>query len=165
MAITEILEGLRILQDGKLNFRRIGVLALCVVVLLTLRAATTGNLGSGRVLAVLENELIDQYKYEIYKKHGLYDDNAAGKRMPVEGKDFPYQDLEDLDVEFSNVSMSAPITSWSIQEDVVVRFDYQLKSGGVTKQSARQAYKNVPGTGNGTVRDSGPFLYYLHYLL
>lgn len=164
MTISEVLEGLKFIQDGKINFRRIGVVTLCIVGLLMLRIATTGNVGSGRVLAHLERELINDYKIEIYKKHGYYDERPIGTGLPQQDKIFPAEDFQDLDVEFSNVSMSAPITSWSIQEEVIVRFDYVLKSAGESKQHGRKVYKAVPGSGNSPIRNSGPFLYYLHYL-
>lgn len=60
MHAADLLENLGIVKQGKLNFRRIGWLMLVIASLLALRIMTTGV--SGTSLAILERELIDEYR-------------------------------------------------------------------------------------------------------
>ena len=163
MRAVEILDNLGIVKQGELNFRRIGWLMMVIAGLLILRATTTGI--SGQSLSILERELINEYRYTLYKAYGLYDERPTGTMPEPTGKNFPYKELQDLKVEFSNVSMSAPNTNWSVLEDVMMRVDYTLSANGELQTDAKNVYFWVPGSGNGVVRRSGAFQYYLHFLL
>lgn len=117
------------------------------------RVLTLGTADTSRVLGAIEAELVDDFRQRAY---------AEAESDPNAG--FAAMRLADVAVTFENVSMAAPLVSWSINEDVVVRFDYQLTSSGVVEAEGTREYRLVTRKGASNVWDSGPVQYYVKYL-
>ena len=129
------------------------------------RVSSIGTDATGRIDSMLRTEIENQYKHTIYKKFGMYDEQRSEKRSDQNTpKNFPHEDITNLKVTINNLSISAPIWTFSATEDIVARFDYKLTADGITKQEANDVYLRVPGRGSKLI-DSQAFMYYLHYLL
>lgn len=173
-------------EDGKLRWGRILVAAVLFILFLAWRVSTQSVFGSDRILASIREELIDDYRQSVLKKTGYYGEEIAQKARAEEstedmdfdslyygdsgegsgaepGETPAWQQLRDMEVEFSNVSMSAPLLSWSANEDVIVRFDYTLRANGEVQVQEVKQYRWVERKRGMTIWDSGPVRYYLNY--
>lgn len=156
----KILEALRIYQGGKLDLVRALLLGVPVLLFIGWRLSS-GVYGSERILQEIESGIVGDYREGLYAQHGLLGDGSGGSDG-AEG--FPYEELENLDVVFKNVSMAAPLLSWSAKESVGVRFDYELIQNGTVKDSRRKVYKLAGRSPSIYIRDCSPLTYYLQYL-
>ena len=162
--LNKLLEALKLSRNGKLDVDRILVLAAVLGAFVLWRAFSFGIYGSDRVMAEIKAELIGSYTQALYKRYGLYDDTTTDKKQSgkVTDERFPHEEIEDLDVAFSNVSISSSLLTGD--DFVIVRFDYVLKASGIAKESERGVYKRVSRNIGAVIYDSDPFSYYINYL-
>jgi len=147
--MEQILEALRFSRNGQLDVYRIAVTGVLFggFVLWRLLGGTSG---ATQIMRIIEQDLTENFQQV--------------ERVSAAGEAPDPAIFNDIEVSFSNVSMSAPITSWEVNEDVVVRFDYALKVAGTTRQQDTDRYVRVARRGPGLVYESGPFGYYINLL-
>ena len=184
--MAEFRIGFMLAKDGKLRWGRVLIAIVLLILFLSWRVSTQSVFGSDAILAAIREELIDDYRQSVLKKAGYYGDEIARAAKQAEAAteadlDFDslyyedeedagadeapaaWQQLRDMEVEFSNVSMSAPLFSWSSKEDVVVRFDYVLRANGGVQVQKQKQYRLVERKFGISIWDSGPVRYYMNY--
>ena len=137
------------------------MVAIPILLFIIWRIVTLGVYDSEHILRELEQHLIDDYRQSLYSQYGMYNQNAAESEL---AKKFPSEELADLEVSLHNVSMSAPLFSWSAKENVGIRFDYQLHKEGVVKQQKAKVYMIVDRQITLKFWQGNAFSYYLQYL-
>jgi len=149
--VEKILETLRFRHNGKTDVDRIVIVGVLFGGFLMWRLLGAGTHGTPEVMRIIEHDLVEGFR--------------QFQRSQTSPDTFDPEVYEEVVVEFSNVSMSAPVTHWEINEDVIVRFDYTLKLAGATREAHDDRYVRVNRKGAGFVSDSSAFGFYLHLLL
>ena len=119
-----------------------------------------GTHGKDELLAVIKDEYVVDYRYSLYEK-AKAEDKIKDSVVPSE---YWQQMSADIDVAFDNVSIAAPLLSWSANEDVIINFDYKLTHDGETVASEKDRYLRIDRPGNITY-PSGPIAYYIKKFL
>ena len=125
------------------------------------RVLTFGVWDSERVLSFIKSQEIESYRSAVYKRYGLMGKEFAEEPLPAgEALD----EIQDMRVELSNVSMSASLFSFSAQDTVVVRYSYRLSAGGEVRRNEEGKYVKVTRKGGYHSWNSFALDYYLNYL-
>ena len=136
------------------------VVAGLAVVFIGWRLIGDGTHGKEDILSAIEAEYVEDYRYRLYEKAKAAD-KINDHVMPSEY----WQKMgADIDVTFENVSVAAPLLSWSAKEDVIINFDYTLTNNGETVHREKDRYLRVNRPGNLTY-PSGPIAFYLKKFL
>lgn len=149
--IEKILEALRFRRNGETDYERIAIVGVLFGGFLMWRLLGAGTHGAPEVMRIIEQDIVEDFR-QLQRSQSSPDT-------------FDPAVYEAVEVTFSNVSMSAPVTSWEINEDVIVRFDYELKLAGETRETHSDRYVRVIRRGPGLVTDSSAIGYYTHLLL
>ena len=155
---TDYQIALDVIRNGRINGRTGMILLGALVVFVAWRVFTPGVTGAERIMAAIEEDLVDDFRQELYTGDGSERGGDSGLTFSNA------QRLADVSVAFENVSMAAPIFSWSANEDVEVRFDYQLTAQGTVERSGRREHRRVTRGGASNVWPSAAVHYYLNYL-
>ena len=158
--INKTLEALRFTNNGKLDVWRIAMFGVPLALFLLWRLSGDGVSDSDRILKLLEEEIINNYKQALYKEYGFYENDIADN---PKAKDFPHEELLYLDVTFRNVSFAAPLLSFSATEQVSMHYDYQLRRDGIIKEQDKGVYTLVKRHGGINFWPGDPFTHYLQY--
>ena len=119
-----------------------------------------GTFGTDDILASIEQEYIEEYRYSLYEQAKAADEIKDS----VEPSEYWQKMGTEIDVSFNNVAIAAPLLSWSANEDVIINFDYKLTHDGVTVNSEKDRYLLVTRPGHNTY-PSGPIAFYVKKFL
>ena len=119
-----------------------------------------GTFGKEDILAAIEQEYIEEYRYSLYEK-AKAEDEVEGN---IEPSEYWRQMGGEIDVSFKNVAVAAPLLSWKANEEVIINFDYKLTHNGETVNSEEDRYLRVSRPGNITY-PSGPIAFYVKKFL
>lgn len=148
-----------IIRDGKIQGGWGRLLLIAVFLFAGARLFTGMTLDKNRVLQAIEDEIVDDLRQDLYAAANAAD--AAGdpvRRMAA------LEQINDMRVDFDDVSMSVPLFKWSANEDVAVRFDYVLWANGTEVRRREGEYRLVTRGGASNVWDSGPTVYWANFL-
>lgn len=148
--IDTVLEAFRFRRNGQYDIDRIVITGGLLGAFVLWRLIGAGSHGAPEVMRIIEQDIVEDFRQQ--------------QRKATSPDTFNPEISEEVAVRFSNVSMTAPVTSWEINEDVGVRFDYELIMAGTTQQRELKRYVLVSRKGSGVVFDSGPLAYYAHLL-
>jgi len=158
--LRQLLKSSPLYKKGKLDWTQLLILVIPLVIFLSWRIFTLGIVDSESLITNLEHHLIDSYKEKLYSQYGMYDANAAESGN---AKHFPSEELIDLEVLVNNVAMSSSLFSWSIKEDVGIRFDYQISKDGIIKEQDTKVHLLVTRRYGPIFRSSNPVIHLLQY--
>lgn len=146
----------------KLDKASLVIIVTVIIVLIALRVFTGSVFDSRRVLKSIERELIAEYTQSVYAQR---DDNDLVEYTGDGSGMSQYVKLNNLEIELTNISMSAPLYSWSAKENVGVCFDYEISTDEGIVESEKRIYKKVTREKGYHVWDSNVFFYYMTYIL
>lgn len=155
---TDYQIALDVIRNGRINGRTGMILLMALLAFMAWRVLTLGVNGSERIMAAIEEDLVDDFRQELYTGAGADAGGDSGLTLSTA------QRLADVSVTFEHVAMAAPIFSWSANEDVEVRFDYELTAMGAVESRGTREYRRVTRGGSSNVWPSAALHYYLNYL-
>lgn len=158
--IRSVLNATGIYSNGRFDGMRLLLCGVPIILFMLWRLSAQGVSGADEALRALERELIADYKTEQYHRAGLLDDSG-----PVDStRPFVDLGLDGLTVRLSDVSMSGSLFSWSIDDPIGIRFDYEILRNGERLAGERGVYRCTHRKTRSNFWDCGAVSYYLKYL-
>ncbi len=157
--IIRFLEASGLYRNGRLDTLRLLLAGLPLVLFMLWRLSSHGVYGADQILRALERELLLEYKAAQYEKG---DQPEFGYAVTEDGRPLALE-LDELEVRFTNVSMSGSLFSWSANDPVGIRFDYTIERQGLVKASARNVYRCTHRQSRTSFWECGLVSYYMKY--